>query len=196
MATTSATGGFLSPVGSQQEQGHLFDRLIQQVIVGITGLAGELVRPRWQPKPPPQPPAEADWAAFGIDGITADTNPSVVHDPNGNGGAGVDILTRDEVAAILVSFYGPNAHGCATTLRDGFGIHQNLETLFHAECGLVRVGAIQPAGDIVNQQIIRRVDFRVWLRRRVKRVYAVRNVLSAEGVIATESVSQNFTVER
>lgn len=192
MANDSASGGPLAPIGPQQAQGRDFDRQIQQIVAGITGLPGSMVRPRWQAKPPPQPKPEEDWAAIGITEITADTNAAVIHDGAGDG---VDRLSRDEVVTLLASFYGPGAHEHAALLRDGFSVAQNREALFLAGLGLIRVGSLITTGDLVNTQFVRRVDLRVWIRRRVQRAYAVRNLLSAEGVIATESVSQDFAVE-
>src|SRR4051812_9766277 len=52
----SSTGGYLSPVvASSALQDAALDALLQQMVAGITGLPGNMVRPRWQPVTPKQP---------------------------------------------------------------------------------------------------------------------------------------------
>jgi len=48
------------------------DAVFQALVVGITGLPGTLVRPRWQPVPPTQPSVTTNWAAIGVTTNAAD----------------------------------------------------------------------------------------------------------------------------
>ena len=61
MTNTSATGGFLSPLSTPAplEDQALAD-FFQQYVAGITGIAGNLVRPRWQAEPPNIPQVASD----------------------------------------------------------------------------------------------------------------------------------------
>ncbi|MBB4017380.1 hypothetical protein GGR16_002409 [Chelatococcus caeni] len=199
MANDSSTGGYLVPDGPpapQPLQDDALDDFFQGLIVGLTGLPGPMVRPRWQPKPPKQPPADADWCAIGIVNVTPDDNAYVGHVPDGAGGEGVDQLQRHEVLDILASFYGPNRQHYAGMARDGLSIAQNREPLFHADMGFVGVGPLIAAPEFANQQWIKRSDFTIQVRRQVTRVYPVRNLLSAQGeFIADNGLSQSFTVE-
>lgn len=189
MANVSATGGFLAPVGQQQPHGDDFEDQIQAVVVGITGLPGDLVRPRWQPTPPTQPPADVDWAALGITDVDSDWDAVVTHD---GAGQGVDRLQRHETVDLLVSFYGPNGRAKAALLRDGLSISQNRETLFLANMGLRSVGRIITAPALVNEQWVARFDVAVSIRRRIDRTYSVLNLLRAQGAVRSRTASVPF----
>lgn len=48
----SATGGYLSPLDiPEPEEDTALEDVLQRWLVGITRLAGERIRPRWQPTP-------------------------------------------------------------------------------------------------------------------------------------------------
>ncbi len=78
---TSATGGFLVPTSAAPDEDTALEDFIHDFIAGVTGIAADMVRPRWQPTPPRQPPVGANWCAFGVTETNADTYASRVHDP-------------------------------------------------------------------------------------------------------------------
>ena len=65
---TSATGGPLAPIPQTPAplEGRALWEFLQPWLAGITGIAGTLFFPRWQPEPPNYPAYGTDWAAFGI----------------------------------------------------------------------------------------------------------------------------------
>ena len=192
--TDSSTGGFLAPVGPQQPHGDEFEDQIQAVVVGITGLPGSLVRPRWQPTPPAQPAADVDWAALGITEVESDWDAVVSHD---GAGQGTDHLQRHEVVDLLASFYGPNGRANAARLRDGLSIAQNREALFLANMGLRSVGPkIITAPALVNEQWVSRFDIAVSIRRRIDRTFSVLNLLRAQGAVRSQTGSVSFDTAR
>lgn len=72
---TSATGGYLLPAKQFPLPGNLsFRQFLQQIFVGLSGLPGDLVRPRWQPSPPKQPDIFINWLAIGITEVKPDAN--------------------------------------------------------------------------------------------------------------------------
>lgn len=193
MPNTSATGGYLVTTTTAPAYDGDLDRLIQQMVVGITGLAGTMVRPRWQPTPPKQPEPSVDWCAIGVQSVTPDDGPAIVHDGTGNG---TDTVNRHEDIEFAASFYGPHGLANATLLRDGFSLPQNTEAIGAA--GLLYVGTsmITPAPALVNEQWVRKYDLRFTLRRHVSRTFPVLNLLSAVGTIHGETVpDQPFEVE-
>lgn len=190
MANNSATGGFLAPVGPHQPEGDAFEDDIQAVLVGIVGLPPDLVRPRWQPNPPPQPPVTTDWAAVGITEVNSDSFPAVIHSGAGDGSS---TLQRHETVDLLVSFYGPNGRALAARLRDGLAIAQNREALFLMNMGVREIGKkIVTAAGLVNEQWVPRYDLTVSLRRRIDRTYSVLNLLSAQGAVHSRTAAVPF----
>lgn len=186
MANSSASGGYLTPsVLTPPLEGDELDAEFQKAVVGITGMAGQYVRPRWQAKPPKQPAANIDWCALGISTQTPDDNPHIQH----NGDAeGTDTLTRHESIKLLLTFYGPNAKRNAAIMRDGIQVPQNMEQLALANIGLVSVGEIQALPELVNQQYIKRYDLPLQFNRQIERVYGVRNIVEADPILISDTI--------
>lgn len=157
------------------------DNALQAMVVGITGLAQGLVRPRWQPTLPKQPEPGVDWCSIGVVGSQADTYPVIEHlfgdDITAPAG---DRLIRHETLEVLVSFFGPHAKANLGVLRDGLGVMQNLESVRAAGLHFVAMDDARAAPDLINQQWIRRWDSAITLRRMVARVYGINNILAAE----------------
>ncbi len=183
---TSATGGYLAPVAASPplEDGDL-DAQFQQAVVGITGLPGALVRPRWQATNPKQPEPSTNWCSIGVMDITPDAGPYIQHK---GAGQGQDDFTRHEQIELVATFYGPQAQRYAAMLRDGFGMPQNIESLNAVGISFVECQAFRPVPELVNQQWIRRYDMALTFRRQVRRVYGVLNVLSADPVLISDDI--------
>lgn len=178
MANTSATGGYLPPAGSPAPlEDASLDAAFQKAVVGITGLPGSMVRPRWQSTMPKQPEASVNWCAIGVLIQSADNGPAINHDPSGDGSDG---YVRHEDIELLASFYGPNGAGFAALFRDGIAMPQNVEGLRVDGISFVECGQIRSAPEFFNQQWFRRFDMQARFRRKVTRTYPVLNVLSAD----------------
>ena len=193
MANTSATGGYLAPSSTAPVEDDAFENFIGDAVAGITGLTRSLVRPRWQPEPPPHPPIEVDWCAIGITVITSDYGVVKLHRPDGDGH---DEVQRHETDELLASFYGPQAYSLASRLRDGLMVDQNREALRAGCVNILECTRMRTASDLVNERWVRRVDLEISLRRAVLRSYPILNVLSAVGAFETQDgTSQPFIVE-
>jgi hypothetical protein len=179
MVNDSATGGYLAPDGTPAPaEDSQLDAVFQQLVVGIVGIEGLLVRPRWQPTAPKQPEASVTWCAIGMTGsFVAPIGAAIEHVSTG---AGSDHLTQHESIDLATTFYGPLARAAVARLRDGLAIPQNIEAIAGKDFAFVACGTIRTVPEIVNQQWIRRYDMQIAFRRKVSRVYAVRNVLSAD----------------
>lgn len=185
MANDSSTGGYLAPADAQPPpEDAVLDALFQQMVVGITGLPGSLVRPRWQPTVPKQPEASVNWCAIGVMDIDADAGPAIQHVPDGDGH---DTYQRHEALTLLCSFYGPNGMRYAAQMRDGVGFPQNGGMLQVNEMGLISVGRILARPDLVNETWVKRWDLEIKIRRRVVRTYAVLNLLSGKPELISDT---------
>lgn len=193
MATSSATGGYLQPSAEVPPSSDLdLDVELQRVVVGITALAGNLVRPRWQPGNPRHPEPGTNWCAIGTARIRADAGPAIQHQPAGEGS---DSYTRHEELEVLTTFYGPNGQRNALRMRDGLAMPQNTEGLAAIGIRFVETGDIVAVPELLNQQWVRRYDLPIRLRRVVRRTYPVLNVLAAQIDIDDDSGHVNETIQ-
>lgn len=201
MPNTSATGGYLLPLNSPAPlQDDALDAFLQGIVVGVTGLVGSKVKPRWQPEPPNLEAYGQDWCAIGVVDVDPDTNVVIKHDPTGNAGTGSDLLQRQEQLDVLASFYGPNANQNCGVFRDGIQIPQNREQLLLNGFGLVETTRPIQAPVLIKMRWMRRIDTHLIVRRQVNRVYQVLNLLSANGLLSaqgmldTEVIREPFSV--
>lgn len=197
MSNNSASGGFLQPSAAPSPlEGQDLNRFLQQIIVGISGLDGTLVRPRWQTEMPVIPDAATVWAAMGITTRPRDTFAAIVH---GSSGQGYDELRRHETLHTLCSFYDTGVNGQAdkfcAIVADGLAIPQNREVLTLNGFGLVNTGDPTAVPSLWKERWLYRVDLQILFRRQIKRQYQVLNLLSAQGeFIADNGFSEAFVV--
>lgn len=192
--TDSSTGGYLLPNGAiapPLEDGAL-DDFLHDLVAGITGLAADLVRPRWQEEPPNLPPRSTDWVAFGVVSRTSDPNAAVTHDGAAAEGEGADIVIRHEQLDLLASFYGPNCQAYGARLRDGLAVGQNREALLLAGMGLSSVGDLTRAPELIKGKWLSRADLPVQIRREIRREYPILNLTRASGDVASQRGSSAF----
>lgn len=134
---TSATGGFLQPEpGPARSE---IERLLGDVIAGITGLSRDLVRERVA-VPPADPESGATWCSFGI--ARRSESKSQVRHYETEDGRGMSRVLTHETLTVPVSFFGPGCEDAALKLKAGLQVSQNREPLWHANIALVRAGDV------------------------------------------------------
>lgn len=176
----SQTGGYIRPISvTQPPHGLTLLQFLQTVLVGLSGLDGTLVRPKWQIKPPPQPDVNTNWLAFGIESDTPNFNAAVVT----NKDTGVTTLKRWRTMILQLSFYGPNALDLIEQVQDGFQLGQNLAALTSAKMGLTETGQALHLPELVNEQWFERYEMSVTLQRLVQSVYPIVTIVGAHGTI-------------
>lgn len=190
MSINSTTSGFLAPIAAPEYDDAL-DDLLQAAVVGIVGLPGKFVRPRWQPNPPNQPPFTTDWCAFGVTRTEVDAFAYSAHDPANDGTSSVD---RDELLYVLHSFYGPNCGSNSERFRDGFEISQNRDTLAASGIQLVEVGEAVTLPALLQEKWVKRRDVTVTYRRRTSRVYQINTILTGQLGLDNEHYVTPITV--
>ena len=185
MSNTSATGGYLAPTTPALPGNLTFQQFMQAVLVGITGLDGPLVRPRWQLNPPKQPQPDVDWMAFGISNKQADANGylNVATSPTAS------TLSRHETFDVECSFYGPDADANAQRLREGLQISQNREVLFKNNMAFKGDGPIVAAPELVNDRWYHRRDITLTFARQIQSSYQILTITSSGGTVKTDGSS-------
>jgi hypothetical protein len=196
MATpnTSATGGYLKPaLNPAPLEGQALLRFFQQIMVGITSLPGDMVRPYWQSEPPDIPDAGEAWAAFRIVKRPSDEYPYVDFPRSPSSQQLAYTMQRHEELDIETTFYdlgstgknnsGGQADYNAALLRDGLLVPQNREVLFLNSMGLVKTGDLITAPVLFKKRWQYRVDLSWTIRREIIRVYPVLTIVSASGDI-------------
>lgn len=190
-ANTSASGGYLPPLASPKPlYDDPFEDFLHDVIAGITGVSGELIRPRWQPEPPNLPARDSNWLAFGVVRLQGDVYAVVRHREDDGG----DDLSRHETVDVLVSAYGPRASEMLAILRDGLQIEQNREALIAAGVGFRDASEMIPAPVLVKDRWTRRWDMNVSVRREIKRTYGVVSLVKATAEIGNDLYQTDFIV--
>lgn len=189
--TDSTAAGALIPADPPTEplEGADLAQVLQQWVVGITGLDGTLVRPRWQQQPPAQPDIGTTWCAIGVLLESSEAGfPVITHDGDADGGLGRDHLRRHKTLDVLASFYGPLGPGYAQRLMDGAYIAQNSEPLLGTGLALISIGDMRQVPEPFQLQWLMRVDVPIRLRRVIDREYLVRNIIATEGDVVTPDV--------
>lgn len=188
MSNTSATGGYLRQTNSPVDNLD-FRRFIGTMLVGLSGLATNLVRPAWQPNPAPVPDIETDWMAFGQTSRRTDMYSFVIEYENETGAEQI----RHEENDFLLTFYGPNCLGNAAELRDATEISQNQEALSLAGMAIVDYTDITHAPELVNERWFDRCDMTITIRREIRRQYTILTFVSANGVIKANRAETTLT---
>ena len=175
----SATSGYLLPQSQPSSFGELsFQQFLQTILVGISGLPGNLVIPRWQLDDPKQPEIGINWISFGLTEDDSDTNAYVGIDSSGN-----NQFMRMEALTLQCSFYGPNSLEVGKAVRDGLQITQNLQTLQAANMGFVNTSTMTRVPDFVNEQWVDRWEMSIYMRRQIMRVYPILTFVSGSGIL-------------
>jgi hypothetical protein len=148
--------------------------VIQETVVGITGLLPTLVRPSAQPNPPLLPDFSVNWVALLINTSDADAF-AFIRQVNET-----DIeLERDQEINLLASFYGPNSQRVCGIFKDGLQIEQNRFALGREGIKLVNTARERHLPSLVKEVYQQRYDLPVLLRRRIRRVYKSASINSA-----------------
>lgn len=181
----SSTGGPLLPYPTPAPlEDDALDDFLQQFVVGVTGMPGQWVYPRWQEEPPNLPAWGTDWAAIGVTDREGDTYGVEEHASDGT-----TYVSRHETLDVAATFYGPNAQSNAALFRDGLGLAQNHEVLFNAGMGLHDVGQLQRSGDLIKMRWLPTSELPFKIRRIIVRAYPIRDVASLSLTVQTEQTT-------
>lgn len=183
----SASGGYLVPVSPLPIDDEEMGRRLSNLVSGVSGIPGNLVRPRWQKNPPPIPDEDTDWVAVGVTSYPSlNGTPPMLHHQEQEG---FTVALDGGPVNALASFYGPNCAGLARLCRVGLWVNQNWEQLEPIGLSLTDVGDVTVTAELVNETWLRRADVPIFLAQSIERTYAILNILSAQGLVHTSSPS-------
>jgi len=187
-AADSREPGYLGPSPTETMLQVSWENFLQAHVAGIIGLPGNLVRPRWQPNPPPTPDVSVDWVACGITRVVANFEAAIHHYGDATGGlAGYDRVRRQEQVTYRVSCYGPHAGDNCSMLRDGLYVEQNRQFWKLNAVGLVEAQTIDHVPMLFRQQWRDCYDLEIIVNREVRRVYLIRDLVRAKGTITSDT---------
>jgi hypothetical protein len=192
MPNTSATGGYLQPQATPiVTEDATLRAFLHDVISAITGLSSDKVRQAWQASPAPTPGIDVDWSAFAVVQQVADFDSYQGEHLTGSTMA----LLRHETVEVLCTFYGPNCQSYAARLVDGMYLSQNRDVMRSVGVGSFDFSPIVHAPELFNDRYIERVDVTMTLRREIRRDYPILSLLAADGILQTETVSQQWVTD-
>jgi hypothetical protein len=176
-AADSSQRGYLIPTATPL-YGTVLEDLFQKVIVGITNLPGNLVRPRYQVNPPTLPDGDVTWASFSVYVEPVQWNPYKTMENDLT-----YTVEGEETLTVLVSFIGPQGQEYERRWRDGMQLAQNRDELIEASIGFIEFADAVNVPSLVKERWVKRVDIRGTFKRWTVREYAVRQLVSADGTI-------------
>lgn len=161
------------PAPSPLEDPVLTDAL-QATVAGVTGLAGQWVRPRWQPEPPNQPDFTVNWAAIGITAFEDElyTYEKQLSDE-------LRQVERSQELTVLASFYGPLANRYMGMFKDGIMVEANRFALGAVGLKLKEVQRSRNLPALVKEKFLNRIDLPIVFTRRIIRVYKLNAINGA-----------------
>lgn len=186
MALDSTQSGYLAPADPPPDYDAALEDIFQAACVGITGLSGDLVRPKWQAQPANAPDQATSWASVGIVIAERQWDSFQTHDPNAALGIGVSTVQGQENIEVTFSFFGPQSMAYATRMRDGMSVTQNRDALGAAGIKFVEYKPLVNLPALLKDTWQRRVDLKGIFNRWVVRTYSIRNFDSASGTIDNE----------
>lgn len=193
MANDSSTGGYLVPTSTGSDLNDIaLATFLQGVVVGITGLPGNMVRPRYQLEPPNVPDLGINWAAISRGTAKRDPFAAVIHIGAGDGD---DLVVRNRTVEVLCSFYGPAAETNGELLAMGMEVAQNREAMRAAGFALVGgVGDAVIAPAQIKGKWTYRVDIGFTVRQQQQYTYPILNLEAIQATLTSDAMATTETI--
>lgn len=183
----SSTAGYLQPtsINNELNDDALAD-FLQSIVVGITGLPGPMVRPRWQDEPPNPPDPGINWAAIGPGQYGRDWDSAQIKQDDGS-----ILMIRNRTMEIVCSFYGPNAQATLELLANGLDLPQNREQMQLS--GFALVGGMSPpilAPAIYKGKWYKKYDATFAVRQQQQYTYSILDLTAAQATLEVQPPGQ------
>lgn len=188
IVSDSSQVGYLQPIAEELNDLQLED-LLQDVLVNLSALDSEFVRPAYQETPPPIPNPSTNWLAFHVTSQqTNKTNETrYINDTAVKG--------FYQKFTVAISCYGNKAQFYANNIIDSLQLHQNRDVLtdnkivFHGSTDTIN------ATEIIANKWFRRVDFNIDFERVYEKTYGVKCLTDLNGIIQYADSQDPFLVE-
>lgn len=193
MATNSSEAGYLAPIPPAPPYDQELEDIFQAALQGLTGLPGNMIRPRFQAKPPNQPGFDVDWAAFSVFVADRQWNAYQHFEPEPEPD-GAYVTEGNEVLHLSVSFYGPHCDAMRHRFEAALQLGQNLDGLgaYKIKYKQVFDPVILPA--LLKEQWVKRIDVKAVFHRWCRRVWPVLTYRSATVDLHNERYIEHISV--
>jgi hypothetical protein len=179
--------GYVAPANKNGEfNDAILNQFLNTLVVGLTGLPGPLVRPRWQPEPPNEPDFNTDWSAIGVVRRTRDVFAFQGSIHVGDALTPMQRVIRNQILETIASFYGPNAESNSELFAMGLSEAQNREGLFLNGFGLVEVQESLTVPALIKERWLSGVDVPFRMRRQQIYDYPNPDLAAANGTLTLD----------
>jgi hypothetical protein len=168
-------GSTLTPYGDALED------LFAHVIQGITGLPGNLVRPKNQVTPATLPAFDVNWASFNVfvEPTLWNAYKTMQNDLSYT-------VEGTETLRVTATFYGPGYQDLERSWRDGIQLAQNRDELTSWGIAFIEFADPVVLPLLLKERWVKHVDLRGTFQRWAVREYKVHTLLSADGTIVAD----------
>ena len=188
---SSSTGGYLLLVPEALPNGLTLVQFIQQLIVGITGLNGSLVREKYQTNAPKIEEVEINWCSFSLSTLQKDYDGFIKQNQSGDNSE----VTRHQKLIVSASFYGPNSNQIASQFCNGFLLSQNREVLRSGNLNFNGTSDVTFVPEKKNEQWFKRHDVTLTLTQKEVNTTAVQSLESYSGTIKAQQGDTENIIE-
>lgn len=176
-AVDSSEPGYLRSTSSSP-YGEALENLFHDALVGITGLAGNLVRPKNQVNVANQPGFDVNWCSFSVyvEPVLSNAYKTLLDDLTYT-------VEGTETLSVMASFFGPQYQDAERAWRDGIQLSQNRDELLASGIAFLQFADPVTVPLLLKERWVKHVDLRGTFQRWARREYKVRSLLSADGTI-------------
>ena len=192
MASDSSVAGYLPFTTDNGLYDDALEDFYHDVLVGLTGLPNNLVRPKFIQEPSQQPGFEVNWMTFSLLQTSADSQHYEGHAPDDEG---TTTIERDRIITARHTFYGPNMTQYAERLRTMLSLSQNRDQLIGAGFGWISTGDLIPLPALIKERWVHKCEILVRYRFRAATLFRVLNLLSAQATINTDEPPRSVSIE-
>lgn len=163
------------------------EQVIHDLILGLTDIPGDLIRPVWQEEQPQQPTILTNWCAFGFTEFRNQWLPIKDYSSGTQ-------MTMMEFFTCALWMYGPQAVNNCALIRDSLFISRNREALLAVGTKFIDTSAIRRIPELINTKMYERAYMEIELVRGVYRNYNIQEITGGSVALQTATSTRSFDI--